>query len=126
MNGPNRIARQDVFDRIQLIMFTIRQLPEFENWLKGLRDKATRIRLARRLEKAQRGNLGDVSPVGGGVSEMRVHYGPGYRVYFTMHGKELIVLLIGGDKSSQRKDIDKAKLIAAELGKGDSTTTACF
>jgi putative addiction module killer protein len=61
------------------------------------------------------GNLGDAAPVGNGISEMRVHYGPGYRVYFMQRGRELIILLIGGDKSSQRRDIEKAKAIAKAL-----------
>ncbi len=115
MNGPNRIARQDVFDRIQLIMFTIRQLLEFENWLKGLRDKATRIRLARRLEKAQRGNLGDVKPVGDGVFEMREFFGPGWRMYYTERDGTIIVMLGGGNKSTQKTHIGEAIVLAKTL-----------
>ena len=96
-------------------MFTIRRLPEFDNWLTGLRDGATRIRLARRLEKAQRGNLGDVKPVGDGVFEMREFFGPGWRMYFIERGGTVIVMMGGGDKSSQRADISAAKALAATL-----------
>ena len=100
-------------------MYSLVKTHEFDRWLAKLRDQKAKARIVARMVSAERRNLGDVSPVGGGVSEMRVHYGPGYRVYFTMRGKELIVLLIGGDKSSQRKDIEKAKSIAAELDEGD-------
>ena len=103
------------------LVYSLLKTPEFDRWLARLRDQKAKARIVARMVSAEHGNLGDVSPVGGGVSEMRVHYGPGYRVYFTIRGKELIVLLIGGDKSSQRKDIEKAKTIAAELGKGDLT-----
>lgn len=103
-------------------MYSLLKTVEFDRWLAKLRDQKAKARIVARMVSAERGNLGDVSPVGGGVSEMRVHYGPGYRIYFTMRGKELIFLLIGGDKSSQRKDIEKAKTISAELGKGDLTT----
>ncbi|MGE3468082.1 MAG: type II toxin-antitoxin system RelE/ParE family toxin, partial [Pyrinomonadaceae bacterium] len=89
-------------------MYSLLKTAEFDRWLTKLRDHRAKARIVARMISAERGNLGDVSPVGGGVSEMRVHYGPGYRVYFTIRGKELIVLLIGGDKSSQKKDIEKA------------------
>lgn len=102
-------------------VYSLLKTVEFDRWLAKLRDQKAKARIVARMISAERGNLGDASSVGGGVREMRVHYGPGYRVYFTMRGKEIIVLLIGGDKSSQRQDIEKAKLIAAELGKGDST-----
>lgn len=96
-------------------MFTIRQLPEFAAWLSGIKDTKTRLRLAKRLDKAQRGLLGDVQPVGEGVSEMREDFGPGWRMYYVQRGAELIVMLGGGDKSTQAKDIAKAKLLAATL-----------
>ncbi len=92
---------------------------EFDRWLRRLRDQKGKARIVARLISAERGNLGDVSSVGGGVSEMRVNYGPGYRVYYTIRKRELIVLLIGGNKSSQRRDIEKAKTIAAEIDEGD-------
>lgn len=100
-------------------VYSVLKTDEFDRWLGKLRDQKAKARIAARIRSAEYGNLGDVSPVGSGVSEMRIHYGPGYRVYFTMRGRELIILLIGGDKSSQTKDIEKAKQIAIELkGKG--------
>jgi putative addiction module killer protein len=96
-------------------MYTIRRLPEFDKWLTSLRDAATRIRLARRLEKAQRGNLGDVKPVGDGVFEMREFFGPGWRMYFIERGETVIVMMGGGDKSTQRADIAAPKALAVTL-----------
>lgn len=96
-------------------MFSIRPLPEFTTWLNGLKDGMTHRRLARRLEKVQKGNLGDVRPVGEGVFEMREHFGPGWRMYYVQHGTVLIVMLGGGDKSSQAADIAKAIRLAATL-----------
>ena len=90
-------------------MFTVKTLPEFDSWLNGLKDRTTRLRLSRRLDKAQRGNLGDVNPVGDGVCEMREHFGPGWRMYYAKRGDTLIVMLGGGDKGSQEADIAKAK-----------------
>ncbi len=91
-------------------MYTVKTLPEFDKWLNGLKDRITRLRLSRRLDKAQRGNLGDVKPVGEGIFEMREQFGPGWRMYYTKRGETLIVMLGGGDKSSQESDIAKAKL----------------
>jgi putative addiction module killer protein len=96
-------------------MFTIKQLPEFSEWLFGLKDGLTHRRLARRLEKAQNGNLGDIKPVGDGVFEMREHFGPGWRMYYVQRGAVLIVMLGGGDKSGQAADIAKAQRLAATL-----------
>jgi len=90
-------------------MFTVKTLPEFDAWLDGLKDRTTRLRLSRRLDKAQRGNLGDVKPVAGGIFEMREHFGPGWRMYYAKRGDTLIVMLGGGDKGSQEADIAKAK-----------------
>ena len=90
-------------------MYTIKTLPEFDAWLDGLKDRTTRLRLSRRLDKAQRGNLGDVKPVGSGVFEIREYFGPGWRMYYTKRGDTLIVMLGGGDKGSQESDITKAK-----------------
>ena len=90
-------------------MYTIKTLPEFDAWLDGLKDPTTRLRLSRRLDKAQRGNLGDVKPVGSSVFEMREYFGPGWRMYYTKRGDTLIVILGGGDKGSQESDITKAK-----------------
>lgn len=81
----------------------------FEAWLTGLRDRQARARIKKRLDRVELGNLGDTKPLGEGVSELRVDYGPGYRIYFAQVGTAIVVLLCGGDKSSQRQDILKAK-----------------
>jgi len=94
-------------------MYTIKQTHEFKDWLAGVKDGMTRRRLARRLEKAQRGNLGDVKPVGDGVFEMREFFGPGWRMYYLQRGEVLIVMLGGGGKDSQAADIAKAQAVAA-------------
>lgn len=96
-------------------MYSIRLHPEFTAWLNGLKDGITHRRLARRLEKAQKGSLGDVKPVGDGVFEMREHFGPGWRMYYVQRGKVLIVMLGGGDKATQTADIAKAVKLAAML-----------
>lgn len=96
-------------------MIEVRQTTRFATWLAGLRDDRARARILKRLDRAQAGNLGDVAPVGEGVSEMRIFYGPGYRVYFIQRGSELIVLLCGGDKSTQAADINEAKALAREI-----------
>ena len=96
-------------------MIEVRQTARFATWLAGLRDDRARARILKRLDRARDGNLGDVAPVGEGVSEMRIFYGPGYRVYFIQRGKALIVLLCGGDKSTQGADIDEAKAMAREV-----------
>jgi putative addiction module killer protein len=92
----------------------IRQTETFSVWLRGLRDAQTRARIAARVRRLAFGNPGDVKPVGEGVSELRIHYGPGYRVYYIQRGAVLIVLLCGGDKSTQDKDIETAKRLAKE------------
>jgi putative addiction module killer protein len=96
-------------------MYTVLQTVEFDAWLFGLKDGLTHRRLARRLEKAQRGILGDVKPVGGGVLEMREDFGPGWRMYYVQRGQTLILMLGGGDKSTQDADIAKAIALAATL-----------
>lgn len=96
-------------------MYTVKYLAEFDGWLHSLKDRSTRFRLLRRLEKAQRGLLGDVVPVGDGVFEMREFFGPGWRMYYVQRGEVLIVMLGGGDKSSQVADIANAKALAATL-----------
>ena len=85
---------------------------EFDEWLRKLRDDRARARIQARILRLSMGNAGDAKPVGEGISEMRVDYGPGYRVYFIKRGEELIVLLCGGDKATQDKDIKLAKSIA--------------
>ena len=96
-------------------MVEVRQTTRFATWLAGLRDERAKARILKRLDRAGQGNLGDVTAVGGGVSEMRIFYGPGYRVYFVQRGSELIVLLCGGDKSTQGADIQEAKALAMEI-----------
>lgn len=96
-------------------MYVIKWTHDFEHWISRLRDRPTRIRLLRRLEKAQRGLLGDVRPVGDGVYEMREFYGPGWRMYYVYQDGQLIVMLGGGDKGSQIADIQAAKFMAARI-----------
>ncbi|MDR6661975.1 putative addiction module killer protein [Tardiphaga robiniae] len=93
----------------------IKRTDEFSIWLKNLRDIRARAKILSRIDRLELGNPGDVAPVGDGVSEMRIHYGPGYRVYFVRRGNELIILLCGGDKSSQSADIAAAKQLAHQL-----------
>ena len=88
---------------------------DFDEWLRALRDPVGKARILARLRSASQGNFGDCEPVGEGVSEMRIHAGPGYRVYFTRRGRTVYLLLCGGDKSSQQKDIRRAKELAAQL-----------
>jgi len=86
----------------------------FDHWFKRLRDPRAKARIQMRIRRLGLGNPGDVQPIGSGLSEMRIDYGPGYRVYYMQSGSVLIVLLCGGDKRSQQTDIDKAKRLAAE------------
>ena len=97
-------------------MYTVKETPEFKAWITGLRDVPTQLRLARRLKKASTGNLGDVKSVGEGVHEMREFFGPGWRLYFTLRGDILVIMLGGGDKSSQTADIAKAQQLASTIG----------
>jgi putative addiction module killer protein len=96
-------------------MIEVRQTAHFTNWLNGLRNLQAQGRIATRIRRMELGNPGDVKPVGEGVSEMRITYGPGYRLYFVSAGKAVVVLLCGGDKSSQARDIALAKQMAKEL-----------
>jgi putative addiction module killer protein len=97
-------------------MFTVRQTEEFVAWLDGLKDMRAQVRIAARLRQAETGNLGDWAPIEGDVSEFRIDYGPGYRVYFVRRGRVILVLLNGGDKSSQKRDIRRAIKLASEIG----------
>ncbi|WJR65988.1 type II toxin-antitoxin system RelE/ParE family toxin [Neorhizobium sp. CSC1952] len=97
-------------------MFEIYSTKIFRTWVDGLRDRRAVTRIFARIARAEEGNLGDVKPVGEGVSEMRIHYGPGYRVYFTRRGKVVLLLLCGGDKDSQASDIAEAKRVAQNSG----------
>jgi putative addiction module killer protein len=96
-------------------MKAIRQTEAFSEWLRNLSDVRARARIGARIDRLALGNPGDVAPVGEGVSEMRIHYGPGYRVYFVQRGDALVVLLCGGDKSTQSGDVRMAKQLASEL-----------
>jgi len=96
-------------------MFEILSTDEFDRWLSDLADERAKTKIASRVARLRLGNAGDVTPVGEGVSEMRVHHGPGYRVYYKQTGKTIILILCGGDKSSQSRDIKRAKEIAAGL-----------
>ncbi len=96
-------------------MLEIRKTTTFANWLDGLRDTRARARILARVERLAAGHAGVVKSVGEGVSEMRIDYGPGYRVYFRKRGRSLVILLAGGDKSSQRRDISTALRLARNL-----------
>jgi len=93
----------------------IRQTDIYANWFKKLRDRQARARILARIRRLSLGNPGDSSPVGEGVSEMRIDYGPGYRVYYKKRGKTVAVLLAGGDKRTQKRDIESAKELARGL-----------
>lgn len=97
-------------------MFVIRQTDIFSSWLRNLRDQRAKQKITVRLQRLKFGHFGDVEPVGHGVSELRIHEGKGYRVYFRQQGDEIIFLLCGGDKKSQQRDITKAQRIWKELG----------
>lgn len=96
-------------------MIEIRKTEIFTKWLEDLKDLRAKARILARIDRMEFGNFGDVSSVGDGISEMRIFYGPGYRVYFVQRGSEVVILLSGGDKSTQSKDITKAKDIARQL-----------
>lgn len=96
-------------------MIEVRQTAEFAKWIARLRDTRGRAKIAARIDRLSMGHPGDVRPVGEGISELRIHDGPGYRIYYAQRGTVLIVLLCGGDKSSQSRDIAIAKKLAAEL-----------
>ena len=96
-------------------MPSIRTTDVFDHWFARIRDLRARVRVQARIDRLAMGNAGDHKSVGGGVTELRIDYGPGYRVYYTQRGSVLVVLLCGGDKSSQRDDIAQAKALAANL-----------
>lgn len=95
--------------------YEVRETNEFHVWLGRLKDREARAVIARRIDRISQGNLGDVKSVGDGVSELRIDYGPGYRVYFVKRRLTLIVLLCGGDKKSQARDIERAKTLSQEV-----------
>ena len=96
-------------------MTTIKPLPAFTHWLNSIRDESVRGVILARIKRLERGLAGDVEPVGDGVSELRIHIGSGWRVYFTRRGNQLVILLIGGSKRTQNTDIKRAKALAAQL-----------
>ena len=96
-------------------MIEIRQTDVYSNWFEALKDRDARARINIRIRRLSLGNPGDVKPVGEGVSELRIDYGPGYRVYFIQRGQELIILLAGGNKQAQERDIKKALKLAREM-----------
>lgn len=95
--------------------FTVLRTKVFSDWLTNQKDRQARGSIAARVQRLTRGLTGDVKPVGNGISELRIHIGKGYRVYYKLRGNEVIVLLCGGDKKTQSKDIEKAKELAKEL-----------
>lgn len=97
-------------------MFVVRQTLEFVDWLDSLADRRAQIRIVARLRQVEAGNLGDWKPIEGPVGELRVHYGPGYRLYFMRQGSVIVVLLTAGDKSFQRRDIRRAVALAKRIG----------
>ena len=94
---------------------------EFAHWMGSLRDRQASAKIADRIKRAENGNFGDVKSAGSGVSEMRINYGPGYRLYFCQRGAELVILLCGGDKRTQSRDIALARNLKAELDRGTGT-----
>ena len=96
-------------------MYSVRLTRQFQTWLDDLRDRKAQIRIAARLRLAEAGNLGDWKSVGGDISEMRVNFGPGYRLYFTRRESLLVIMLAGGDKTSQDRDIKRAQRMLKEL-----------
>jgi putative addiction module killer protein len=96
-------------------MFEVLKTDEFSRWLSDLADERAKTKIASRIARLGLGNAGDVKPVGDGVSEMRIHHGPDYRVYYKQSGRTIVVILCGGDKSTQDRDIERAREIAAEL-----------
>lgn len=96
-------------------MYTVRLTQEFQDWLDALTDRRAQVRIAARLRLVEAGTLGDWKPVGASVSEIRIDVGPGYRLYFTRRGDVVIIMLCGGDKSGQKRDIKRAQRIANEL-----------
>lgn len=96
-------------------MFEIRQTDEYRRWFESLRDMDARVRIIARIRRVSLGNLGDVKSIGDGVSELRIDYGPGYRVYVARRGAALIILLAGGTKTGQQRDIERAKALARGL-----------
>ena len=113
LDGIDRYVSQ----LIQFTMKTIYTTEIFDGWFDSLKDKQVARRIQARIDRAEEGNFGDHKSVGEGVSEMRIHFGPGYRAYFTRRGEVVYLLLLGGDKSTQKRDIKRAKELARTLPK---------
>lgn len=99
-------------------MITIKQTDEFARWLSGLRDQRAKQKIATRLQRLKFGHFGDVEPIGSSLSELRIHEGQGYRIYFRQNGQEIILLQCGGNKKTQQRDISRAHEIMKELSNG--------
>ncbi|HMN12107.1 MAG TPA: type II toxin-antitoxin system RelE/ParE family toxin [Bellilinea sp.] len=102
-----------------MIVLEIRETALYKRWFTSLRDKTAKAKILVRIRRVSLGNFGDIKPVGQGVSELRIDYGPGYRIYLMRHGKLIIILLCGGDKSTQTEDIKQAKSMAAAIKDGE-------
>ena len=109
------LEQESPFGYNAAVNYQIIRSDTFINWLKGLRDRNAQARIAVRIDRIEEGNFGDHRSVGGGVSELRVNVGRGYRIYYTIRDRTVVVLLCGGDKSGQRRDIRRAQRMAAEL-----------
>lgn len=96
-------------------MITVKQTDTYRKWERKLKDAKAKAIIAARIFRLANGLLGDIAPVGHGISELRIHYGPGYRIYFQQRGDEIVILLCGGNKSSQSRDIEVAKQLAKEM-----------
>jgi putative addiction module killer protein len=120
-------AMKQKVDKPQIVLhkgqeIRILQTPDFRDWLRELRDRKARLRIGERIDRLVSGNFGDAKSVGDGVQELRMRFGPGYRIYYIWRGDVLIILLNGGDKDSQVRDIAKAKRMAKEIGNGGETS----
>ena len=100
-------------------VFEIHRTDEFDEWLRRLRDRRARARILTRIARLTLGNPGDARSVGGGIRELRIAHGPGYRVYYMMSGEQVVILLAGGDKATQAKDIAQARQLAEQIGRGE-------
>jgi putative addiction module killer protein len=118
--GSAIVKKIDKFDSVSYKGQNVKilQTPEFRDWLKKLRDRKARFRISERIDRLVAGNFGDTKSVGDGVQELRMRFGPGYRIYYIWRGEVLIILLNGGDKDSQVRDIAKAKKMAKEAEYG--------
>ena len=107
--------------RLSNTVFSVVQTEEFRSWLDSLKDRRARVRIDDRLDRLANGNVGDTKSIGDGLQELRLHFGPGYRIYYIWKDGVLIILLTGGDKGSQARDISKAKKLAKDLEDGFET-----